>query len=133
MRTSLRGAQRGRKTGSAQRILEFFGQIVLELLVEVLLGLGDFATHGRMRRVGVFTLTGAAAGLGSYFIRPTTIILDPLTRYAAIAALTLAGGLILAVFESRVRLGGPGAATGGFLSGAGFSLAYVLVRRLVLA
>ena len=111
--------------------MEFLGPIVLEILVEVLLGFGDLATHGRMWRVVVFTLTGAAAGLGSHFIRPTTIILDPLTRYAAITALTLGGGLILAVFESRVRRGGPGAATGGFLSGAGFSLAYVLVRRLL--
>lgn len=114
-------------------LLEFFGQILLEILAEVLFGLGDLATHGRMWRVLVFTLTGAAAGLGSYFIRPTTVILDPVARYAAIAALTLGGGLILAVFESRVRRGGTGAATGGFLSGAGFSLAYVLVRRLVLA
>lgn len=114
-------------------LLEFFGQIALEILVEGLLGLGDWATQGRMRRVLVFTLTGAAAGLGSSFIQPTTIILDPLARYTAIAALTLGGGLMLAAFESRVRRGGPGAATGGFLSGAGFSLAYVLVRRVVLA
>jgi hypothetical protein len=114
-------------------LLEFLGQVVLEMLVEVLLGLGDVATHGRMRRVVVFTLTGAVSGLGSYVIRPTTIILDPLTRYAAIAALTLGGGLILAVFESRIRRGGPGAAAGGFLSGTGFSLAYVLIRRLALA
>ncbi len=113
-------------------LLEFIGQIVLEILVEVLLGVGDLATHGRMRRVLVFALTGAAAGLGSYFVRPTRIIVDPLIRYAVIAALTLAGGLVLAVFESRVRRGGPGAAAGGFLSGAGFSVAYVLVRRLVL-
>lgn len=114
-------------------LAEFLGQIVLEILAEIVFGLGDVATHGRVRRVVVFTLAGAAAGLGSSFVLPNMIIPDPLTRYAAIAALTLGGGLILAVFESRIRRGGRGAAAGGFLSGAGFSLAYVLVRRLVLA
>jgi len=56
-------------------LLEFLGQIVLEVLAELLLGLGDVATHGRMRRVLVFALAGAAAGLGSYFVRPNTVIL----------------------------------------------------------
>jgi peptidoglycan/LPS O-acetylase OafA/YrhL len=114
-------------------LLEFFGQVVLEILLEVFLGLADLGTHGRKRQVLLFTLAGAAAGFGSYFVRPTTLMPDPLIRYAIIAALTLGGGIVLALFESRIRRGGPGAATSGFLSGAGFSLAYALVRRLLLA
>lgn len=114
-------------------LLELVGQIVLEILAEVLFGLGDVATHGRMRRVIVFGLAGAAAGVGSWLFRPNTVIPDPLRRYAVVAALTLGGGLFLAAFEAWIRKGGPGSATAGFLSGIGFSLAYVVVRRLLLA
>jgi peptidoglycan/LPS O-acetylase OafA/YrhL len=113
-------------------LLEFFGQLLWELLAEFLFGLGDAATGGRMKRVLFFGAGGALAGACSVFVRPSLVIPDSLTRYAAIAALTLAGGAFLALFESRVRRGGPGAATGGFLSGVAFSLAYVLLRRSLL-
>lgn len=112
-------------------LLEFFGQIVLELLLEALFGIGDAATSGRMRRVLVLLCVGLAAGVGSHFVVPQALIQDPLARYATMAGLTLGGGLILAAVESRLRKGGPGSAAAGFLSGVAFSLGYVVGRRLL--
>ena len=112
-------------------LLEFFGQILLELLLEAIFGIGDVATGGRLRRVFVLLGVGLLAGVGSHFVAPQTLIQDPLARYATVAGLTLGGGLFLAAVESRFRKGGPGSAAAGFLSGVAFSLGYVVGRRLL--
>lgn len=113
-------------------LLELAAQVLLELLAEVLFGLGDAASGRRMKRVLLFALAGAAAGAASFFIRPGSLIAEPLQRWATIVGLTLAGGLVLAAFESRIRRGGPGAAAAGFLCGVAFGLAYVGMRRILL-
>lgn len=113
-------------------LFEFAGQILLELIVEVLFGVGDAATGGRMKRVLLFGAAGAVAGTTSFLIRPARMIAESAIRYGAIVGLTLAGGLALALIESRVRRGGPGSATAGFLCGVAFGLTYVGMRRLLL-
>lgn len=113
-------------------LLELLGQFVFELIADVLFGVGDAVTGGRTKRVLLFGATGAGAGAVSLHFRPQLVIADAFVRYATIAGLTLAGGLFLALFESRVRRGGPGAATAGLLCGVAFSLGYVGVRRFFL-
>ena len=113
-------------------LFEFAGQILLEVIIDVLFGVGDAATGGRMKRVLVFGVAGVVAGAISVFIRPARMIAESVIRYGAIVGLTLAGGLALALVESRVRRGGSGSATAGFLCGVAFGLAYVGMRRLLL-
>lgn len=112
-------------------LLELIFQFLFEVVGDVLLGHADFAAGGR-RRVLAFALAGCVAGLLSGIVRPQLLVTDRWLRWALIAALTLAGGVVLALFESRLRRGGPGSAVRGFLSGAAFSLMYVLVRRWAL-
>lgn len=63
-----------------------------------------------MRRVAIFGVGGLALGWVSVLVRPSHLVASAPARYAAIAGLTLAGGLFLAWFEGRVRHGGRGAA-----------------------
>lgn len=113
-------------------LLELLGQIVLEIAAELLFGLADVATGGRARRVLAFAFAGGGAGLVSHLVRPGPVLPDPLTRYAVVAGLVVAGGMFLAIVETRLLRGGKGAAAGGFLSGVAFGLGYVGVRRLML-
>jgi hypothetical protein len=117
-------------------LLELLAELVLQVLAEIVLeiifGVGDVATHGRMRRVWLFAVAGAVTGFVSYFVRPQLTFPDAVTRYSAILGLAIAAGLVLAAIEARFQRGARGAATAGFLSGVGFSLAYAAVRRLML-
>lgn len=116
----------------AEILLELLGQIVWQIVGELLFGLGDLATGGRMKRVLAFAFAGGGAGLLSHFVRPGVVIPDALTRYAAVAGLAVGGGLFLALVETRVLRRGKGAAAAGFLSGVAFGLCYVGARRLML-
>ncbi len=116
----------------AQILAEILLQLVGEIVVEVLFGLGDPATGGRMLRVVSFAVAGLALGALSVLVRPSHLVGSAVGRYAAVGVLTVVGGLFLAWVESRVRRGGRGAAAAGFLSGAAFGLAYAWARHLAL-
>lgn len=116
------------RLGAMEILLELIFQFFFEVIGDVLLGHADFAAGGR-RRVLAFALAGCVGGLLSCVVRPQPLVTGRWLRWALIAALTLAGGVVLAFFESRICRGGPRSAVRGFLSGTAFSLMYVLVRR----
>ncbi len=112
-------------------LFDFILQMAGQLVCDIIFGIGDLATRGRMRRVSVFMFAGAGMGLLSHFFWPRLLFPDSVTRYLAVAAMAIAAGLVLAMVDARVRRGGRGAATAGFLSGVAFSLAYAGMRHLM--
>ncbi len=115
----------------AEILLQLLLQVLGEIVFELLFGLGDLATGGRMKRIALFALGGGGAGLASHLVRPGLVIPDAATRYAVVAGLAVAGGLFLAIVETRLLRRGKGAASAGFLSGLAFGLAYAGARRLM--
>lgn len=113
-------------------LLDFLLQVLGEIVFDLLLGIGDAATKGRLKRVALFALAGGVAGLVSHFVRPGYVIPDAATRYAVVAGIAVAAGLVLAILEAGILRRGRGAGAAGFLSGVGFSLAYAGVRGLMI-